>query len=153
MNGAVKAIDRTNRELVIPEFKPATGTFYSHHQIIIRAFCRQFMQVTTGSVSSIIHCLYQLQIWTILCKITSQFSDQTIITTRKTCLRYDYVSQGRLPAHPLSLGTQIRLTSPKISKPDNLFCHEITQPLECTSLSNQAVRLPRDQNQTISTSP
>ena len=38
----------------------------------------------------------------------------------KTCLRYDYVSQGRLPAHPPSLVTQIRLTSPMISKPDNL---------------------------------
>ena len=105
MNGAVKAIDRTNRELVIPEFKPATGTFYSHHQIIIRAFCRQFMQVTTGSVSSIIHCLYQLQIWTILCKITSQFSDQTIRTTRKTKILAELLSLENLSTHVVSHGS------------------------------------------------
>ena len=36
--------------------------------------------------------------------------------------------------HIPSPWTQIRLTSPKISKPDNLFCDKITQPLEYAQL-------------------
>ena len=66
-----------------------------------------------------------------------------MVTRRKTCLRFDYVSQGRLPAYPLSLGTQIRLTSPKISKPDNLCRNKITQPFDYAQLTESGRTPPK----------
>ena len=41
----------------------------------------------------------------------------------------DYVSRERQPGDCISRVTQIRLTSPESSKPDNLFKNKITQPL------------------------
>ena len=74
-------------------------------------------------------------------KILESFS--LIQETMITCSWFDYVSQGRSSAPYISQGTQIRQSF--LTKSRNL--------LHMASLQNQTVRLPSDQNQTISTSP
>ena len=71
------------------------------------------------------------------------FNKSIKFLSRITCSWFDYVSQGRSSAPYISQGTQIRQS----------FWTKSRNLLHIASLQNQTVRLPSDQNQTISTSP
>ena len=66
-------------------------------------------------------------------------------TDRITRTSFCYVSRGDC----ISRVTEIRLTSPELSKADNIKTNKITQPLHLPSYLNQTIRLPSYHNQTI----
>ena len=69
---------------------------------------------------------------------TNKRAKDRIGKNRITRTSFCYVSRGDC----ISQVTQIRLTSPELSKPDNLKTNKITQPLHLPSYLNQTIRLP-----------
>ena len=70
---------------------------------------------------------------------------------RITKTRFDYVSRGRPPGHNVSRETQIRQTSPELPNQTIVTKKKSRNLIHLTGFLNQIIRLPSDQNQTIST--
>ena len=62
-----------------------------------------------------------------------------------------YVSRGRPPGHNVSRETQIRQTSPELPNQTIVTKKKSRNLIHLTGFLNQIIRLPSDQNQTIST--